>query len=442
MAVILPFKGIRYNTEKTYGLDALVAPPYDVVSTGQRDALVSREGHNIFSLELPVASCRSGPYAHAGDLFRQWLNTGVLVRDDEPAVYPYHITFSVNGARYCRKGLIALVRLEDWESRVVRPHEQTFNQVTEDRLRLLEATHAQFSQVFMLYRGNEAANQVLSGAPSTQLCSVTDPLGNEHRLYRITNRESLAQLHNALKDAVLYIADGHHRYTTALNFRRRMAKLHGDDPSGGYHYLMTYLVDTGDPGLVVLPTHRVVRLPSGMDFAGLMKVADEFFDVEALSLPTGPDNARAFADGMRKALDSSPGRQGIGVAGSGNADAYIWWMREEVPARVREMLQGLPMAVSQLDVELLERIVIRGLLGLDPDNAVHGKAIRYESDGARALEMLTGNDVLFFLRPTPVQQVIDVADAGLTMPHKSTFFYPKILTGMVINSVDNSVKLP
>ncbi len=442
MAIVLPFQGVRYNIDIAGGLDALIAPPYDVVTPDQRDELVSRSGHNIFALELPKASDQAGQYEHARELFQNWLKSGVLAQEDEPAVYPYHISFRANGIQYCRKGLIALVRLEEWETRVVRPHEQTFNQVTEDRLRLLNATHAQFSQVFMLYKGNQAAGRIISEAPQTQICSVTDYAGNEHRLYRVTDRESLRELHNAFKQAVLYIADGHHRYTTALNFSRQMAKLHGNNPANGYNYLMTYLVDTDDPGLVVLPTHRVVHLPAGLDFAGLKKAAEDLFEIEPMRLSAGTDDAQALAAGLRNALDSDSGRQGLGVVNGGTGEAYIWWMKEDIPASFSEILNRLPKVISQLDVVLLEEMVIKGLLGLDPDHPEQGKAIRYESDAFQAINTLADRETMFFLRSTPVKQVIDVADAGLTMPHKSTFFYPKILTGLVINSVDNPVELP
>ncbi len=445
MATILPFRGIRYDVQKAGELRELLAPPYDVVSPSQRDELLAKSRYNIFALELPKALDAPEPYVHVRQLLESWLKEGVLVKDHRPAIYPYDITFRVNGSEYCRKGFIALVHLEEWDARVVRPHEQTFDQVTEDRLKLLTATHAQFSQVFMLYKGGSEAREVLGNAPKAELYSVTDPAGNRHQLFQITDQDSLKALYEALRQTTLYIADGHHRYTTALNFRRQMVELHGDDPSKGYNYLMTYLVDVEDPGLVVLPTHRVVQLPAQKDLVQLEKAARDFFDIETLHQPTGGKaevDAAELAERLRKALDSTPERQGIGVVCDRTREAQIWWAKEGGASQVQKVLGKLPKVIAQLDVVLLRRVVINGLLELDPDNPEQGKTIRYEADAVKAIEDLKHGEILFYLRSTPVRQVVDVADAGLTMPHKSTFFYPKILTGLVLNSVDTPVELP
>ncbi len=444
MAQILPFRGIRYDVEKAGELPSLLAPPYDVVSSRQRERLLAGSSHNIFALELPDAGGGENPYQHVGQLFREWLSKGVLIQDDRPAVYPYDITFKANGSGYCRRGLVSLVRLEEWDSGVVKPHEQTFDQVTEDRFRLLDATHAQFSQVFMLCRGAGDTSGILAGAPRDRLYEVTDAAGNIHSLSRVTDPDALRELHGSMADATLYIADGHHRYTTALGFRRRMVELHGDDPGRGYNYLMAYLVDVQDPGLVVLPTHRVVRLPGREGIARLQGAAGEFFHVEELGHLEGPGEKEALrlAERLRQALASSPGRQGIGVVFGPGKTAQVWWARQGAGSPVQEVLGRLPRVLSMLDVVLFRKVVLNGILGLDPDDRVHKRAIRYEADAAGAICRLDDCEVLFFLRPTPVAQVIDVADAGLTMPHKSTFFYPKILTGLVLNSLDTPVELP
>ncbi len=435
MALIKPFKGLRYNTKSAGPMSSLVAPPYDVVDQNQRDKLVSKNPYNIFSLELPEArACapeKIDKYHCAGKLLFNWMDSGILKRDPVPAVYPYEIDFSVNGTWFRRKGFIALVRIEEWKNRIVLPHERTFDKVTRDRYRLLEATQAQFSPIFMLYRHNDQMGKALEDLDGQELYAVEDDMGNTHRLFRATDPEGIESLGHDLKYSSLYIADGHHRYTTALRYRNAMRKLHGDDPDLPFNFLMTYLVDSEDQGLVVLPTHRIIKLPAQVLFTNALKGIARFFKVERLNRHNiGPDN---LFDTLSARLKDSPGRQGIGVIWQGGKQAQIWWGNEGLKKRLQE--KGNPSPLDELDVVALDDIIIRQLLGLDPDRLENERDIRYTADGNDALRNLKQDEVLFFLRPTPVEQVLDTADAGLTMPHKSTFFYPKILTGLVMNTL-------
>ncbi len=435
MALITPFKGLRYDTKFAGPMTSLVAPPYDVVNQKYRDKLVSKNPYNVFSLELTEArACvpeKIDKYHCAGKLLSNWMRSGILKRDPEPAIYPYEIDFSVNSAWFRRKGFIALVRIEEWKDRIILPHERTFDKVTRDRYRLLEATQAQFSQIFMLYRHNDQAAEALEDLDGQELYAVEDDIGNTHRLFRVTGPESIKSLTHSLEKACLYIADGHHRYTTALRYRNAMRKLYGDDPSLPFNFLMTYLVDSEDQGLIVLPTHRILKLPNQALSPGSMEKLAEFFDIERLDTDNiGPDSLLARLEAR---FEGSPDRQGIGVIWQGGEQAQIWWCNEALRKRLRG--KGVPRPLDELDVVALDDIIIRQLLGLDPDRLENGRDIRYTADGNEALKNLMEDEILFFLRPTPVEQVLDTADAGLTMPHKSTFFYPKILTGLVMNSL-------
>ena len=438
MAIVLPFRGIRYNADQAGDMVQLVAPPYDVVDDEKRDGLVLRNHYNIFSLELSKpdfsGTHKVDKYTCAKKKFEGWLSKKILEQKDEPAIYPYDISFSTLGKNSCRKGFVALIRVEDWESRIVRPHERTFDSITEDRFHLLQATEAQFSQVFILYRHSPDTARVLAKSERKELYTVKDEAGNTHRLWKITDVDRLKSLHECLLETVLYIADGHHRYTTAIKYRNEMQKVYGKDPSKPYNYLMVYLVDSEDPGLVVFPVHRVVTLQEALDLELIESTASQVFDVEQISHTKDLEPEQLCAN-LIQCLDEKPQRRGIGVVFGKRKTAQIWWRKATDPNR---LLSHLHPALSELDVMLLEEAVIKGVFKINPQSLDAGKTIKFTIDAPSALKALDENDVLFILRPTPVNQVLDVADAGLILPHKSTYFTPKILTGLVINSVDKN----
>lgn len=438
MAIVLPFRGIRYNTDRAGDMVQLVAPPYDVVDGEKRDSLVSRNHYNIFSLELSKPDFsethKVDKYTCAKERFEGWLSEEILEQKDKPAIYPYDISFSTPGGGSCRKGFVALIRIEDRESRIVRPHERTFDKMTEDRFRLLQATEAQFSQVFILYRHSPDAARILAESEREELYTVKDEAGNTHRLWKITDVDRLKSLHECLLETVLYIADGHHRYTTAIKYRNEMQKVYGKDPSRPYNYMMVYLVDAEDPGLVILPVHRVVNLPEALDPELIKATASQVFEVETIShiQNLAPEQ---LCTNLIQRLDEKPQRRGVGVVFGKGKTAQIWWQKTTDQNKLSSHLHPV---LSELDVVLLEEAIIKGVFKINPQSLEAGKTIKFTIDAPDAVEALDENDVLFILRPTPVNQVLDVADTGLIMPHKSTYFFPKILTGLVINSVDKN----
>jgi uncharacterized protein (DUF1015 family) len=438
MAIVLPFCGIRYNTDQAGDMAQLVAPPYDVVDDEKRDSLVSRNHYNIFSLELSKpdfsGTHKIDKYTCAKKKFESWLSKKILEQKDGPAIYPYNISFSTPSGNSCRKGFVALMRVEDWESRIVLPHERTFDRVTEDRFHLLQATEAQFSQVFILYRHSPDAARILDEAERKELYTLKDEAGNTHRLWKITDVDRLKSLHECLLKTVLYIADGHHRYTTAIKYRNEMQKAYGKDPSKPYNYLMVYLVDSEDPGLVVLPVHRVVTLPEALDIELIEATASQVFDVEQISYSKDL-KPEQLCTNLIQCLDEKPQRRGIGVIFGKRKTAQIWWQKT---TDQNKLLSHLHPALSELDVILLEEAIIKEIFKINPQSLEAGKTIKFTIDAPGAVKALDENDVLFILRPTPVNQVLNVADTGLIMPHKSTYFTPKILTGLVINSVDKN----
>ncbi|MEF3168581.1 MAG: DUF1015 domain-containing protein [Deltaproteobacteria bacterium] len=427
MAEIRAFRGIRYREDKAGDIAGLVAPPYDVVGEDERDRIVSCNPRNIFALELPKGGPCGLPeqerYTCAERLFKDWLRQGVLALEDTPSVYPYEITFSHRGRRLTRTGFVALVRIEHWEAKVILPHEKTFDKVTEDRLLLTRATRARFSQVFALYRPNPRARAVLSGVRKEVLATVEDSLGNVHVFSKATDPEAIRELAEAISASPLYIADGHHRYTTALRYRDEMRARNGN-PNAPYNYLMTYLVDAGDPGLVVLPTHRVVTFPEAPDPVGCAEKAAGAVERDPVEPGRSPSET---AHRVSTLLAARPERRGVGLVWDGRAE--IWW-------ETGQGLSGISKVLSRLDVLFLNDVVLKGVFGITPEANGQGAAIAYTPDAASAATNLAGNQILFILRGTPTEDVLDIADAGLTMPHKSTFFAPKILTGFVLHSLD------
>ncbi len=439
MAVVLPFRGIRYNTDRAGDMFHLTAPPYDIVNEEKRDRLVSTNQYNIFSLELPEGRFCGTPQADRYDCaknqLRKWLSEKVLEQKDQPAIYPYDINYSTGSGDFCRKGFVALIRVEDWETRIVRPHERTFDQVTEDRFNLLQTTEAQFSQVFILYRHSPDAARILAESPRDELYIVRDEEENTHRLWKITDTESLKSLHDALIDNILYIADGHHRYSTAILYRNEMQRLYGVDWTKPYNYLMVYLVDAEDPGLVVLPCHRVVSLQKAFELKSLKAAASQLFEVETIS-DRQDLKPEQLSSHVTQCLAQRPQRRGLGVIFGKRKTAQIWWLK--TTAQNEPLSADIHPVLSKLDVVLFEEAVIKRTLKLNPHTLNTEKNIKYTADTPGAIDALDNRDILFVLRPTPVQQVLDVADSELIMPHKSTYFYPKILTGMVINTVDRN----
>ncbi len=424
MAEISPLEGIIYNEKKAGDISQLVAPPYDVVSALERDGLIKNNPFNIFTLELPQDDPEKGEnsrFAKAAETYNDWLNNEILVREPKQAIYPYEITFELNGHKISRKGMIAKVKVEDWADRVILPHEKTFNKVTEERLNLFRSTQAQFSQIFLIHKQNRTVKDVLEAAISDDnpLISVTDSFGNLHRIWRLDDPEKLAAITRSFEGERLYIADGHHRYTTAISYRKEMEALHNGQ-KGPYSYVASYLVDATDPGLVVLPTHRILSISNPKIFAYVLKCTDDDFEKERLGQIT--DNTLEL---LEKKLKERADIQGFGFINGETMEAELWFLKN------RDILKktlGMSECLAQLDVVCLEELVIKQFKGLQGDIAVS-----YNAFGDAAIKKLSPDQVMFFLRPTPVKQVLDVADYGFTMPHKATFFYPKILTGLVIN---------
>jgi uncharacterized protein (DUF1015 family) len=436
MAEIRPFRGLIYNEKRAGAIEKLVAPPYDVVTRKERDSFVEASPYNIFSLELPDGSeCEKGVdiYECSRRLLDRWKQDRVLEFDPNPSLYPYELEFRLpegdSARKYVRKGVIAAVRIEDWDERVVLPHEKTFDKVTDDRLKLLEATETQFSPIFMLYRHNDAANRIFSFAQKEKLFSTSDAMGNRHTLYRVDDQEVVAGFCAAFSQSPLYIADGHHRYTTALRFRREMEKRQGTVAPDRYAYVMTYLADVEDSGMVVLPTHRILSAGQ-VDVDACRQAVNSAFEVDVVN--TEGMSPVDVVEKLRMMLVDSTGRTAVGCIYEQGNRAELWTVRPGYEEMLHDYNRKSELA--SLDVVILNDVVFRQL-GIDAHALEAGRDIRYEAEAVKAVAGLGAGEVMFMMRSSPAEEVLDVADAGLVMPHKSTFFYPKIMSGLVLNDM-------
>lgn len=444
MARIAPLRGLRYNLAKITDLEDVVSPPYDVIDQQSHNALLKKNPYNMIQLDLTksvdaAATQSDERYQQARQTFERWQQEQVLVRDPEPALYLYHTEYRIpSGKQFIRKGLISLVGLAEFSEGVVKPHEKTFRGVTTDRLRLLDTCQAQFSPIFSLYSDPTGRIMTLleSKKPEAPLYSVSDHDGCRHTLWAISDVSTLAEIKRQFVEKALYIADGHHRYTTALQLRELMREKGGavsaDSP---YDYTMMYLCGMEDEGLSVLPTHRLVRIPGQVAAQSLVEVMQASFEVEEIG---GGTREFLVAEVLARMDENEQGTM-FGLYHPGVDRCFLLTLKPGVMAKTCAVDQ--PQALQELDVVVLSELVLDSILGLSHQRCEDESLIHYYPDPDEALDVAVkeslearyGTPVLFLMNPTLVSQVQRVADEGLVMPHKSTYFYPKVLTGLLLN---------
>jgi uncharacterized protein (DUF1015 family) len=437
---IRPFRALRYATDAVPDLGRVVAPPYDIVSPEERRHLIERDPRNVIRIELPVEEQGDQPddrYRRAARTLAEWRSTGVLHKDPRPAYYVYEQTYRVPGTSVQRTslGFFARLRLEPFGSGSgVLPHERTLSGPKEDRYKLLRATGVNISPVVGLYADPDGGTAgILAGATSgAPIADIVDGDGVRHRLWLLVDdgREDgpASGLTAALAASTVTIADGHHRYETALRYRdeRRMSRSCEEDPA--FDYLLILLLDTTTAALTVLPTHRVVR---GLGEAGVDRLVaglGTLFDVESGILE----------EDLRTVYDAA------GLASGGGGRFGLWTRAGGSHLTVRreafaESLAGRRPAIARIDAVLLA-VALERLCGIDAAALASGDRIAYTKSAAEAIAWVGGRvdgaDLAFLLEPTPVADIMAVAAAGDVMPQKSTYFYPKALTGLVINPLE------
>jgi uncharacterized protein (DUF1015 family) len=421
-----PLHALLYNPARTGSLDQVVAPPYDLIDKAQQDQLYARSPFNIIRLEL---SREPDPYASAAATLAAWRAAGTLARSPKPAFYYYTQRFNHAGRSMVRNGLIAQVRLEEFASGMILPHERTFPKAKEDRLRLLAATRTNISSIFGLYRSASAALRDLLERTATAppLVAATDDRGIVNEVRALDSPSTIATVQQALAAPRILIADGHHRYETALEYRRqRRAAAPGLAAPQPFDYVMMTLVAFDDPGLVILPTHRLVRRLPADAVARFRDRCRADFTVDELR-----DRDQFFA-----AL-AAHGRRTLGVVLGGQAGFLLLTLRD--PASLAAAMPDTPAVVRDLEVTLLHTLIFDQIFRIKPDAVRQGGNIEYTIDASAAMtEVAAGRAAgAFLMNPPTVEDIERVSGAGATMPEKSTYFFPKLLTGLVLNPLDD-----
>ena len=428
MAEIRPLKALRYNLNKAGTIDELTCPPYDIISETQRREYLSRNCYNVIRLELPKEG--ENPYDTAAQTLAQWRQEGILETDLQEGMYLYEEEFlSQVGQGETRKvrGLVCLVRLEDFQNGVILPHEETLSKAKEDRFRLLTATRCNFSSIYSLYQdeGHVTAQRLENLSRSCPpRYEFSDGLVT-HRLWVINDPVALEALREDFAGRKLYIADGHHRYETGLRYRDTLREAGVYAP--GSEYILMTLTDMGDPGLTVFPTHRLVRGLDSFDGAALLEACGEEFQLL-------PQQDRAQS---QETLDRLYGE---GKHAFALYDGKSWTVLSLKDPQVMErLLPDKSEAYRLLDVSVLHSLVLEKFLGIDRENMANQKNLTYTRSAQEAEESVAKGEsqCCFLLNPTRVEEIGAVAQNGEKMPQKSTYFYPKLITGLVINSMDD-----
>jgi uncharacterized protein (DUF1015 family) len=438
MPEIKAFKGTFYNPQKIDDLAAVTAPPYDVITAAEKQELLNRSPYNVIRLILGKAAAEMGgkrpesEFIEAAAIFRRWLDEGILVTDPEPAIYDLEEEFTAVGKHYCRRGFIARLRLEN--DGQVRPHEKTMSAPKEDRLELTRHCQANFSQFFTLYDdpGSKLEKSLEKARPDQPLFSYSAD-GITRRLWRITDPQTLAQARQQMAGQEIFIADGHHRYETALLYQREQLKANpdatGNEP---WNFVMSYFSSMSSPGLAILPTHRLLSNFPLPEAAELQKRLQSYFHIEECQVDIRQPEAAAQ---LLRELEKNSDQPGFIVV-SANLPRPLHLTLQ--PESAAEILGQLPSSLAELDVSVLQQLVFSHILEISSADMEQQRYTRYTQDAGEALTAVANGqaDLAVLLNATRIGQVSEVARQGEKMPQKSTFFYPKLATGLIISRLD------
>ena len=433
MAEIHPFRGVHYNQRQVKDLAEVICPPYDVISPQLQQELYQRNEYNFVRLEhnreLPQDTTKDNKYTRSAAVLERWLAQKVLVADETPSIYLHDHYFHHNGREYRRRGIIAGVRLQEWADNVVRPHEGTLAEHTTDRLSLLWVCQANTSPILALFEddGGQITSLLAKIEKSPPTLGSSEIDGERHKLWAINDPQAINQLGASLSDQPLYIADGHHRYESALSYQReRRAVSSSVSGEEAFNFVMMELVDFADPGLVILPAHRLVR---GMSKAALSELAarlQSFFEVE--ELPVGKADAWGQIDALLSEGDSSE----VKLVLLGLVEGRLLQLRlRDFNAADQMMPHFHSELYKRLDVDIVDSVIPHEL-------GRGGESITYSYDGQDAVNRVLQQEyqLAFLLSPVRVEAVKAIADAGDKMSRKATYFYPKAPAGLVLHRLD------
>lgn len=435
MVEINPFYGIRYNPAIISDLSRVICPPYDIIDLELQNKLYEISEYNFvrieYNRELPQDTMDDNRYTRAASCISRWLQENILIFENRPAIYIHHHIFSLNGKSYVRRNLITLVKLEEWETRKILPHENIMSKPKSDRLNMLWTCHANTSPVLALYEDpGRAINSTLSveenGKPEID---VYDIFGDRHQVWVVTRPEIIQTIKNVMREQPLYIADGHHRYDSALTFRKEKMLQQGlVTGEEGYHYIMMSLVSFDDAGLVILPTHRLVRGISRSVLNSLPDKLKAFFDIEEIDtlLPDFENRVDQKIRGITAETDQVM----LAIYGLKVNNLLVLKLRSQ--AEINNLMPKFHSEIyRKLDISLVDHVILANMLGLSSEQ--EQVSLAYSHDWKEAMKRIRNQEyqLLFILNPVKPDLIKAIANEGDRMPRKSTYFYPKSPAGLV-----------
>ena len=439
MATILPFKGLRYNPEKTKDISKVITPPYDVISEKERDDYYQLHPDNIIRLilskDLPGDDQSNNKYTRSAESYDKWRKEETLKEEAKPAIYIYAQEFTLSDKKYTRRGFISLVKLEDFQTGEIYPHEHTLAKPKEDRMNLMKACNANLSQVFTFFEDEDAEisdllHKMSEAGPDIDF---TDIYGVKNLLWAIKDKAVIEKLIVQMKDRALFIADGHHRYETALFYRDSVKggenDGNGDSPAD---YIMMMCVSMEDPGLQILPTHRLARNVKDLDPEKIKRSLSEVFDISDLG-------SNCNAETFEQKLSEDAHKHKIGMyIGESDKKFYILTLRDE--KLLDPILTGDYVEWKSIDTGILHGVIFDRALGIQAKNISKSENVKYNQGVEDSVAKVNEGEyqIAFFLNPTKIGQIKDIATKRHKMPPKATYFYPKLMTGMVIRPISNT----
>lgn len=435
MADIKPFAGLRYNTEIVGDLTSVTTPPYDVISPEEQERFYRMHPFNVIRLEygkdLPEDDENHNKYTRAAKFLNEWIESGVLKFEDKESLYIYGQEFTApDGRRLSYKGLMCLVKLEEFEKGVILPHEETLSKAKSDRMNLLQSTYSNFSSIYSLYMDEKqeitpVLNACSEAAPDISF--VADD-GVTQNLWVLSDEEIIHTICTAFKNKQLFIADGHHRYETALQFRNKMHALEAYSSPEKFDYVMMFLADMEDDGLLVLPTHRMLHNLDTFTESGLIERIGQNFDVEKTFL---------LEDDAARSIEAAIAEKEHAFGLYTGEDYFYTLTLKDIQAQ-RDALPEKSNAYNDLDVAVLHTLILEQILGIGQNDMRGGEYISYTRDSAEAVDAVRngGFQCSFFLNPTKISDIKAISLENEKMPQKSTYFYPKLITGIVMNDFE------
>ncbi len=425
MANVKPFFGLRYDTKKVGSLDFVTAPPYDIISPSEQDELYLRHENNIINLELgktfDTDSDENNRYTRAKDCLNDWMDKGVLKFEDKPSYYIYEEIFTVNGVTKNLRGIISAVELVPFSEKIVLPHEETLSKAKADRFSLMSETHANFSPIYFLYMDekkvvNQIMSEICKSAPSESFKTAD---GIIHNMWVVNDEKVCKTIEESFSDKQLFIADGHHRYETALNFSKTLP-----DNEKAQH-ILAFSVEMDDPGLVVLPTHRIIKNLENFDESKVLDSLYDYFEVKKI----------CSEDIVKTADDELSKNQDVTSFAFYTGKDYFYLLVLKDKEIMQKLLPDKSSAYCELDVSILHTLILDKVFGIDMENMANQKNLVYTKFSEEAISVVKTKNAncSFLLNGTKVRQIKEVSLKNEKMPQKSTYFYPKLITGLVIN---------